>query len=116
MHGQGPEIDVGYMASSPVPATPPAHMQHGPAPAADVAASPPQLSPPGSIQTSTPTLGTAHPQDPPRSVTRAMHGIHCPRKRTDGTVAWLAACMARSVADPSAEPRHFRAALGVPHW
>jgi histone deacetylase 1/2 len=51
-----------------------------------------------------------------RPVTRSMHGIHRPKQRTDGTVAWLAACIAQSVADPCAEPRHFRAALGIPHW
>jgi histone deacetylase 1/2 len=45
-----------------------------------------------------------------------MHGIHRPKQRTDGTVAWLAACIAQSVANPCAEPRHFRAALGIPHW
>ncbi|KAK1651002.1 hypothetical protein QYE76_068807 [Lolium multiflorum] len=38
------------------------------------------------------------------------------KQRTDGTVAWLAACVAQSTSDPTAEPRHFRAALGIPHW
>jgi histone deacetylase 1/2 len=31
-------------------------------------------------------------------------------------VAWIAACVADAVADPTAEPRHFQAALGIPHW
>jgi histone deacetylase 1/2 len=56
------------------------------------------------------------PADPLRPVTRSQRGIHQPKQRTDGTVAWLAACMAQAAADPSAEPRHFRAALGIPHW
>ena len=125
MHGQGAVIDIGCMASSAVPPMSPAHMQHVHAPSDDVAASPLQPSPPGSNSASPQTPGAAHVQDtpgaahvhdPPRLVTRAMRGIHRPRKRTDGMVAWLAACMAQSVADPSAEPRHFRAALGVPHW
>ena len=28
----------------------------------------------------------------------------------------MAACVTKATADPSAEPRHFRAALGIPHW
>ena len=39
-----------------------------------------------------------------------------PKERTDGTVAWLAACMAHTAGDPNAEPRHFQAALSIPHW
>ena len=31
-------------------------------------------------------------------------------------MAWLAACMAHIAADPTAEPRHFQAALSIPHW
>jgi hypothetical protein len=31
-------------------------------------------------------------------------------------VAWLAACVAHLQADPTAEPRHFQAALDIPHW
>ncbi|KAK1610470.1 hypothetical protein QYE76_034143 [Lolium multiflorum] len=43
-------------------------------------------------------------------------GVFRPKTRTDGTVAWIAACVADAVADPTAEPRHFQAALGIPHW
>ena len=51
-----------------------------------------------------------------RPRTRSQTGVFQPKKRTDGTVAWLAACMAHIAADPTAEPRHFQAALGIPHW
>jgi histone deacetylase 1/2 len=53
---------------------------------------------------------------PVRPVTRAMRGVHKPKERTDGTVAWLAACIAHLTVDPTVEPQHFRAALGIPHW
>jgi hypothetical protein len=51
-----------------------------------------------------------------RPVTGSLFGIHQRKQRTDGTVAWLATCMAQAVADPHSEPRHFRAALTIPHW
>jgi histone deacetylase 1/2 len=35
-----------------------------------------------------------------RPVTRSLRGIHQRKQRTDGTVAWLATCMAQAVADP----------------
>jgi hypothetical protein len=47
---------------------------------------------------------------------RSTRGVHQPKQGIDGTVAWLAACVAHSIADPTAEPLHFRAALGGPHW
>ena len=56
------------------------------------------------------------PPDSLRPVTRALRGVHQPRKYKDGTVAWIASCLAQSTMDPTAEPRHFRAALGIPHW
>lgn len=62
---------------------------------------------------------TASPTPAPvilRPHTRSKSGIFRPLKRTDGTVAWLAACVAHAEADPTAEPRHFQAALGIPHW
>lgn len=37
-------------------------------------------------------------------------------ERTDGTVAWLAACMAHAVANPTVEPPTYQAAMGIPHW
>ncbi|XP_073368066.1 uncharacterized protein [Aegilops tauschii subsp. strangulata] len=61
----------------------------------------------------------APPSPPPvvlRPHTRNKSGIFQPKKRTDGIVAWLAACMAHTEADPTTEPRHFQAALGIPHW
>jgi histone deacetylase 1/2 len=45
-----------------------------------------------------------------------MHGVHKPQERTDGTVAWLAACVAHLTADATSEPQHFCATLGIPHW
>jgi histone deacetylase 1/2 len=51
-----------------------------------------------------------------RPVTRGLRGIRQVKQRTDGTVAWLAACVAQAVSDPTVEPRHFRDALGIPHW
>ncbi|KAK1632460.1 hypothetical protein QYE76_006775 [Lolium multiflorum] len=48
--------------------------------------------------------------------TRSQAGIFRPKHRTDGTVAWIASCVAQAEADPTAEPRHFQAALGIPHW
>ncbi|XP_073368004.1 uncharacterized protein [Aegilops tauschii subsp. strangulata] len=64
--------------------------------------------------------GMAAPPPPPpvvlRPHTRSKSGIFQLKKRTDGTVAWLAACVAHAEADPTTEPRHSRAALGIPHW
>ena len=56
------------------------------------------------------------PADSLRPVTRSLRGIHQPKKHTDGTVAWLATCMAQAASDPHSEPRHFRAVMGIPHW
>ncbi|KAK1619256.1 hypothetical protein QYE76_024773 [Lolium multiflorum] len=50
-----------------------------------------------------------------RPRTRSQNGVFCPKERTDGTVAWIAACVAQAEDDPTAEPRHFQAALGIPH-
>jgi hypothetical protein len=51
-----------------------------------------------------------------RPHTRSQSGITRPRQRTDGTVAWLDACLSQAIADPSAEPRHYTAAMEIPHW
>jgi histone deacetylase 1/2 len=56
------------------------------------------------------------PPDSLRPITRGLRGVKTPKEHTDGIVAWLAACVAHSTSDPSAEQRHYRAALGVPHW
>jgi hypothetical protein len=50
-----------------------------------------------------------------RPRTRSQAGIFRPKQRTDGTVAWIASCVAQAEADPTAEPRHFQASLGIPH-
>ncbi|KAK1645928.1 hypothetical protein QYE76_063733 [Lolium multiflorum] len=51
-----------------------------------------------------------------RPHTRSRSGIARPLQRTDGTVTWYAACLAAALADPSAEPRDYQAAMSVPHW
>nr|XP_045083716.1 uncharacterized protein LOC123493752 [Aegilops tauschii subsp. strangulata] len=55
--------------------------------------------------------GMAAPAPPPpvvlRPHTRSKSGIFQSKKRTDGTVAWLAACVAHAEADPTTEPRQF---------
>jgi hypothetical protein len=64
-----------------------------------------------------PAVSTSPPAPPPlRPHTRSKSGIVRPRLRTDGTIAWIAACVAQSALDPTAEPRHFQSALGIPHW
>jgi histone deacetylase 1/2 len=37
-------------------------------------------------------------------------------ERTDVTVAWYDACMTAALADPTAEPRTYQAAISIPHW
>ena len=51
-----------------------------------------------------------------RPHTRSKSGVFRPKERKDGTVAWLATCMAQAQSDPTAEPRYFQAALSIPHW
>jgi hypothetical protein len=51
-----------------------------------------------------------------RPHTHSRSGIHRPKEHTNGTVAWIAACLAQAQSDPSAEPRHYQAALSIPHW
>ena len=51
-----------------------------------------------------------------RPHTRSRSGVFRRRERTDGTVAWLAACLTQAVVDPTAEPRHYTAAMQIPHW
>ena len=54
---------------------------------------------------------------PPRCPhTRSRSGIVRPKERTDGTVTYLAACLAHAVDDPTAEPRSYQAAMSIPHW
>jgi histone deacetylase 1/2 len=51
-----------------------------------------------------------------RPHTRSKSGISHPKERTDGTIAWLAACLSQAVADPTAEPHPYSAAMQIPHW
>ncbi|KAK1653250.1 hypothetical protein QYE76_071055 [Lolium multiflorum] len=51
-----------------------------------------------------------------RPHTRNRSGISLPKERTDGIVAWLAACLSQAVADPTAESRHYSVGLQIPHW
>jgi hypothetical protein len=66
----------------------------------------------GSSTLSAPILAPAAPLpiDSRRPVTRSLRGIHQRKQRTDGTIAWLANCLAEAVSDPHSEPRHFCAA------
>jgi hypothetical protein len=50
-----------------------------------------------------------------RPHTRSKSGVVRRKERTDGTVAWLAACLADAQADPTAEPRKYQAAMSIPH-
>ena len=52
---------------------------------------------------------------PRRPHTRSRSGIVRPKERTDGTVTYLAACLAHAVDDPTAEPRSYQAAMSIPH-
>ncbi|CAM8988176.1 unnamed protein product [Rhodiola kirilowii] len=74
-----------------------------------------------SNSTESPTIPTASTPLPgdmtlDRPVTRAMRGIVVPKKRSDGTVSWLAARIAPALRDPTAEPTHHQIALTIPHW
>jgi histone deacetylase 1/2 len=51
-----------------------------------------------------------------RPHTRSKSGIVRRKERTDGTVAWLATCLADAQADPTTEPRNYQAAMSIPHW
>ncbi|KAK1609668.1 hypothetical protein QYE76_033341 [Lolium multiflorum] len=110
---------------SPAPASPRGH--DGPLPGsplrpASPAPSPTQASPAMSPSPSpsplpgTTTASTAPTAAPLRPHTRSRSGIFRPKERTDGTVAWYAACMTAALADPTAEPRTYQAAMSIPHW
>jgi hypothetical protein len=51
-----------------------------------------------------------------RPHTRSKSGVVRRKERTDGTVAWLAACLADAQADPTAKPHNYQAAMSIPHW
>ncbi|XP_071679680.1 uncharacterized protein [Lolium perenne] len=51
-----------------------------------------------------------------RPVTCSRTGNSRPKVWTDGSVAWLAACKAHGVSDPSLEPANHHDALRVPQW
>ena len=53
---------------------------------------------------------------PQRPHTRSRSDIVLPKQRHDGTITYLAACLAHAVADPTAEPRSHEAAMSIPHW
>jgi hypothetical protein len=58
--------------------------------------------------------------DPPPAMhqphTRSRSGIMKRHEHTDGTVAWLTACVSQSQSDPTTETRHYLAAMHIPHW
>jgi hypothetical protein len=60
---------------------------------------------------------TPSPSPPPARVvvhphTHNQSGIFHPHERTDGTVAWLSACMTHV----EVEPQHFQPSMSIPHW
>ena len=69
-----------------------------------------------SPSSSSPSVSPPAPPPVLRPHTRSKSGVFRPKERKDGTVAWLATCMAQAQSDPTAEPRHFQAALRIPHW
>ncbi|KAK1614549.1 hypothetical protein QYE76_020066 [Lolium multiflorum] len=92
-----PAVQSPVASSASTPPVPPAASSSAPA----------STTPPSSTVTA-PVASRPH--------TRSQSGIARPRQRTDGTVAWLAACLSQAIADPSAEPRHYTAAMEIPHW
>ncbi|KAK1630656.1 hypothetical protein QYE76_004971 [Lolium multiflorum] len=125
-------VRSGDCASPASPASPsPTRMQHPsspspvstgpllPTPASSpLVASPPSSSPPGSGSSSSSSAAPSTSTVPAvsRPHTRSRSGIVRPKERTDGTVAWYAACMSAAISDPTAEPRTYQAALSIPHW
>ncbi|XP_073367873.1 uncharacterized protein [Aegilops tauschii subsp. strangulata] len=110
-------------SSSPPPpghssSTPPAQMLPLTVPPAALVDSPAGASSSPLLDSNSPVVTAPSPPPPVvlRPHTRSKSGIFQPKKRTDGTVAWLAACVACAEADPTTEPRHFQAALRIPHW
>ncbi|KAK1699306.1 hypothetical protein QYE76_016003 [Lolium multiflorum] len=126
-------------SASPPPGSPPASSSPGMHSPGSGLSSPPASTPSASPRSETPGLHTSPPPTAPgspssapsasppaappppvpaasRPHTRSRSGIVCPKERTDGTVAWLAACMAHAVDDPTAEPRSYQAAMTIPHW
>ena len=93
--------------SSPAPdqetVTPPVSPAAAPSPVV----TPPASSAPDSQQPAPPPSGP---------VTRARRGIHQPKLRTDGTMAWASVLAAFSATKHTQEPRDYKEALRIPHW
>ncbi|KAK1612536.1 hypothetical protein QYE76_036209 [Lolium multiflorum] len=107
--------DAGSVPGSPLRPASPTLRSPSPPQASPASSPSPSPSPsPGSNPASTVT--TAAPSAPLRPHTRSRSGIFRPKERTDGTVAWYAACMTAAIADPTAEPRTYQAAMSIPHW
>jgi hypothetical protein len=49
-------------------------------------------------------------------MTRRRHGIHQPKKRTDGTIAWTCVLAAHAALKHTHEPRDYKEALRTSHW
>ncbi|KAK1613214.1 hypothetical protein QYE76_036887 [Lolium multiflorum] len=65
-----------------------------------------------------PSVGTstAPPPPPTGPMTRRRRGIHQPKQRTDGTVAWTCVLAAHAALKHTHEPRDYKEALRTPHW
>ena len=128
-----PTISLGRLARSPSPSPRPASPPSSPSSPARMSLPPlspgsagptvdsPELSPrlpSPALPSSSPVLAPPAPVPvaPQRPHTRSRSGIVQPKQRHDGTVTYLAACLAHSVADPNDEPRNYEAAMSIPHW
>ncbi|KAK1602234.1 hypothetical protein QYE76_016843 [Lolium multiflorum] len=103
-------------SSAPASAVVPRVLDFAPSPAVLPSATSPEHA--SSSSSSAPLLDPVVPlpADSLRPVTRSLRGIHQRKQHTDGTVAWLATCMAHASSDPHSKPRRFCAALSIPHW
>ncbi|XP_071678597.1 uncharacterized protein [Lolium perenne] len=69
-----------------------------------------------SADSTTPVVTSSTPPPLARPVTRLRHGIHQPKKRTDGTVAWNCVLAAHATLKHTYEPRDYKEALRTSHW
>ncbi|XP_071674374.1 uncharacterized protein [Lolium perenne] len=115
----GPEPPCASPCASPTPSAQAGLSSPGPPPASPACSAPqPDAGSPASAASSSPSSSDALPPPPVTAALRphTRSGIHRPKTRTDGTVAWIAACLAQAQSDPTAEPRHYQAAMSIPHW
>jgi hypothetical protein len=64
----------------------------------------------------TPLTATTSAPPPTGPMTRRRHGIHQPKQRTDGTVAWNCVVAAHTSLEHTHEHHDYKEALRTPHW